>query len=275
VNARSKAVNAGVVLPPVSQNLLSAHTVSCSSNTEKNASEEKASASRQLKRRDAALEEYKRVQEQLKEMYQKLAGENEFHSDVHKRMKEVSASISKTTKDLRAKVAHTYAQQQQLRKLRLQLKDCKEPSFSPEAAGIDASFLADNSLSLALESSMEAGEGSVDSPPAAGMGQVSGSPTGATSGSGTSGTAVVGSGEANTASAVSATSATGASGQDDQQGTLDVLRNKARNDIISAVRSGAFAQHLEALRKKARDSLLEGAQASNAQENVVADDKPE
>jgi len=122
----SKA-SVGVVLPPV----LLKHDGSA--DLEGNRPDDKAST-RHLRRRDNALEEYKKVQDQLQEMLQKLSCEKEGQANIYNKVREMSESLVKCNKDLQAKVAHTYAQQQQLRKLRLQVKEYKDPTFSADAA---------------------------------------------------------------------------------------------------------------------------------------------
>lgn len=125
--ATGSKASVGVVLPPVLQNQ------SGSADLEVNRPDDKAST-RHLRRRDNALEEYKKVQDQLQELLQKLSCEKESQANIYNKVREMSESLVKCNRDLQAKVAHTYAQQQQLRKLRLQVKEYKDPTFSADAA---------------------------------------------------------------------------------------------------------------------------------------------
>jgi hypothetical protein len=124
-NASPRAVgSASVVLPPVGQT---------AGELEGNRLDDKAAASRQLKRRDAALEEFRKVEEQLKEVLQKLIGEKQARAASHHRKQEISASLAKCNKSHKEEVERIKLQQRHLHKIRLQMKEIKETNSYPSS----------------------------------------------------------------------------------------------------------------------------------------------
>jgi small-conductance mechanosensitive channel len=86
-----------------------------------------------LRRREAALEEYKKVQDQLREVLQKLVSERQACADARHKSQELHRRIDHGNKTLKEQVSHTYSQQKQLRYLRAQVKELKEPQSHTSA----------------------------------------------------------------------------------------------------------------------------------------------
>jgi len=126
--ADTKVSGGGVVLPPVGQNRQNGNDLGGDIVPPKVVPR---ASPRQLRRREAALDECTKVQEQLKEVLQRLTSESQAQAAIHNKKRELAGSTVKCNKSMKEEVEHIKAQQHQLKKLRTQLRELMQPVCAP------------------------------------------------------------------------------------------------------------------------------------------------
>jgi len=126
--AGSKASGA-VVLPPVANGAQQDRSLG---DPEGNRPEDKLAGNpRQVRKRDAALEDCRKVQEELRVVLEKLHSTRQACAASHSKKQELASSTAKCKADLKQECGRIKSQLQTLQTLRRQLKELKEPNFSP------------------------------------------------------------------------------------------------------------------------------------------------